>query len=103
MQLSSPLNKKRKKKLKQTAIELSKQKYPYPSAIQAVSALMGIKINARHCWQHVAYLLNLIGLLPSKYSNLGFFEICKKISELSGVTLNNNYYYKQVYQILYDI
>ena len=103
MQLSKKLDSNREKMLIKEAESLYVESYPYPSALQCISGLIGIKVEARHCWQHVAHLLMFINILPDKYANLGFIEICKKIAELSGVPLSDKYHYKAVKQILYNI
>ena len=103
MQLSKKLDAKREQMLIKAAETLYIESYPYPSPLQVIVSYFGIKVDARHCWQHVAYLLTLINLLPTKYSNLNVLNICKKISELSGVKLSDKYHYKKVKQILYNL
>ena len=103
MQLNKTLNLEKEEKIKKEVKILYKNNYPYPTPLKGVIAIMGIKVNARHCFQHIAYLLMLINLLPPKYYNLGFIKICKKIANISGVKLHDNYYYKDVVQILYNI
>ena len=101
LQLSKSLDDKREQ-LIQKELDL-RYNYPYPTKTQAIISLFGAKIKPIHCWQHVTHLLNSINLLPPEFSNLGVVEVCKKIANISNIKLNDNYYYKDVIQILYDI
>ena len=101
LQLSKPLDDFREKMM-QKKVD-SRYKYPYPTKPQALISLLGVKIKPKHCWQHVTYLLNSINLLPPEYSDLGVVEVCQKIAEISNIILNDNYYYNNVVQILYDL
>lgn len=103
MQLSKPLDNIREKLLLNEIELLNKEEYPYPSVIQSVAGIIGFKIEARHCWQHITHLLIQINLLSHKLYDVGFLDICDKIANLSGVKLSDNYMYKNVKQILYNI
>ena len=102
MQLSRPLNQNREELLIQTAKDLFNDNYPYPTLFQGLVAIMGKKIKARHCMLHVAHILDKLQLTLD-YEQSGFLSICKKITELSNIKLNDNYYYNNITQILYDI
>ena len=102
MQLSRPLNQNREELLIQTAKDLFNDNYPYPTLFQGLVAIMGKKIKARHCMLHVAHILDKLQLTLD-YEQSGCLSICKKITELSNIKLNDNYYYNNITQILYDI
>lgn len=65
MRLSRPLDPAREQRLKATADQLHSVGYPYPTMQQAFgAALLGRKVPARHCFQHVAHLLDEARLTP---------------------------------------
>ena len=102
LQLSRPLDKKREEILIKTATELFNNNYPYPTPFQGVIAVMGKKIKARHCMSHVAHILDELNLTLN-YEQSGFLNVCKKVSEIADVKLNDNYFYNTGIQVLYDI
>lgn len=77
--------------------------YPYPSSCQIVAGAIGIGVNARHCFQHVAYLLKAIDLLPCNADISNFLQICRDVCALDEAQLPDNYYYDSPVEVLYDI
>ncbi len=76
--------------------------YPYPSAGQAaVSVLAGAAVDARHCFQHTAHLLDTAGLTQD-LADVGFLEVCRAVCGLPGRSLRGNSYLPPV-QLVYDV
>ena len=100
-QLMRPLEPDVEELIKQEAERLYVEKYPYPSLVQSFfSILFGLKSKSRHCFQHVAYLLNLARLTQIEDS---FIDICEKIYTIQGEPLLDVNYYMPIYQVLYDL
>jgi len=87
---------------------------PYPGCIHMLKALVGIQVrhSARHCMQHIAWLLDEIGLTPEyqldkgqTFLDIGFFESSCAVTTLTGEPLGvppNNNRYEDVVQLLCD-
>lgn len=109
MRLSHPLDPTREERLKATADQLHRVQYPYPTACQALTASLLARgdIPARHCFQHVAYLVDTAGLTPldqePPLAKRGFFQVCRDISDLPGRALPDGYYYTPPVELIYDI
>lgn len=109
MHLSHPLDPAREQRLKATADQLHRDRYAYPTVRQALaSAALGLKIPARHCFQHVAHLLDEVGLTPLNLDSgllaeSGIFQVCREVCNLVGRALPDGYYYKPPVELIYDI
>jgi hypothetical protein len=105
--LSRPLDWRREEALKATAERLRARGYPYPSVAQMLLGLVGRKTEARHCFQHVAHLLDGAGLAPrgrpAPLAAAGFLEVARAVCALPGLRLAGGYAYSPPVQILYDI
>lgn len=105
MQLSKPLDLYREDLLKKMSTQLLK--YPYPTNLELLyQALFNGKINSRHCFMHVAHLLDLINLSPIYYNKLTDYksvQVCRDICNLSKKELPEGYYYEDPIELLYDI
>lgn len=109
MRLSRSLDFDREQIIKSVTDKLHNEVYAYPTIKQVLShKLLGNRnIKARHCFQHVAHLLDSIGLTPldrrTPFADAGFVKCCNDICVLSGRSLPDNYYYEDPIQIIYDI
>lgn len=75
--------------------------YPYPSLPQVFLGVAGGRPPARHCFQHVAFLLHAIGLADLR--DAGFAGVSRRVSGLSGVPLAGGASYAPILQLLYDV
>lgn len=108
MPLSHALDPEREQVLKNTADQLHKIGYPYPTIKQGIASMVfGCKTSTRHCFQHVAHLLDVAGLTPlnqdKPLAELGFLQVCQIISNLANCALPNGYHYGRPIRLLYDI
>jgi hypothetical protein len=103
------LNKKLDPKREELLIKYSKEFCPYPTPMQGLKILMEKNINnkqitnAKHCYQHVANLLDKINITNNLYSDYGVISICKKLAYIYGEELNDGYVYNSPIKIVYDI
>ena len=97
----------REETLKRLVEHLCREKYPYPSTTQGILGLLGRKTASRHCFQHVAHLLDAAGLTPlgrdAPLEDAGFTGVCGEVSEIPGVPLPDGYRYDRPIQIIYYI
>lgn len=103
LRLSRPLAAPRAELLKRTAERLHVDGYPYPSGRQAITSfLFGGKVNARHCFQHTAHLLDVVGLTPN-IATAGIRKTCQLVCALGGQALPDGYSYSQPIELVYDV
>ena len=88
-----------------------RERLPYPSFKLMILGLLGISVShkARHCMQHVAWLLDEMGLVPETFRDAqktllgcGIFGTSRAIVGLPGEDLGSGFYYKQPVELLYD-
>ena len=108
MPLSHTLDPEREQVLKNTADQLHKIGYPYPTVKQGIASMVfGCKTSTRQCFQHVAHLLDVAGLTPlnqdTPLAELGFLQVCQIISNLANCPLPDGYHYGRPIRLLYDI
>jgi hypothetical protein len=105
MRLNKELTPERKQLL-EVCVE---EKCPYPTPIQGLKILSEKKIlkqqktYARHCFQHVAHLLDQINITNNMLSSNGVISICNELGYIDGKVLNNGYQYETPIKIIYDI
>jgi hypothetical protein len=103
------LNKKLDPNRENLLIKYTKEFCPYPTPIQGLKILMEQKFsnkqktNARHCYQHVANLLDKINITNNLFSDYGVISICNKLAYIYGEELNDGYMYNTPIKIIYDI
>jgi hypothetical protein len=81
-------------------------RHPYPSALQVIAGILGFKTESRHCFQHVAWMLDQAGLapdLPKKLEDEGFLGTARAVLALPGASLQNGAQYLQPRFLLYDL
>ena len=103
MKLNKPLDAEREELL----IKYAHEQCPYPTILQGLSIIIEQnfgeqKTHARHCFQHVGYLLDKINI-TNNISDNGIYSICKKIANIYQEKLNDDYQYNIPIKILYDI
>jgi hypothetical protein len=107
MRLSCPLDRQREEILKAEAERLHRTHYPYPSLSQIMLGIVGRKSKTRHCFQHVAHLLDVARLAPvdcpGALADVGFIDVCQAVCDLPRKTLPDGYRYSPPVQLLYDI
>lgn len=106
LRLSRPLDSEREEALRRRAAALSREEYPYPGKAQLVLGFFGWATESRHCFQHVAHLLDSAGLGPldrGPLSEAGFTGVCREICELPGRPLPGGYSYAPPLQLVYDV
>ena len=100
--LDAPLSADRKAALWRSAQE----RHPYPSALQALAGFLGFRTDSRHCFQHVAWMLDRAGLAPDaaeKLEDEGFLGCARAVLALPGARLQNGAHYLQPKFLLYDL
>ena len=109
MQLETPLT------LAQEAVlrERAQERVPYPSMLQMLQAIFRIPVHkkARHCMQHVAWLIDEVGLTPDYQAEKGktllesgFFASSRAVTSLPGKSLGGGAnQYTKIVQLLYDL
>jgi hypothetical protein len=108
MRLSRALDPLRERLLKATADQLHSVGYAYPTAQQAFAAVvLGRKAAARHCFQHVAHILDEVGLTPlnrdTPLADSGFLQVCRDVCGLANCALPDGYCYEPPIELVYDI
>ena len=113
LRLNRPLDAARLERLQYLAF--TAEGAAYPSFVQGAAAIFGLRKAmasrpARHCTEHVAWLVDGTGLTPlalaSKGKTLlqtGFFKSSLAVSHLAGTELPDGYEYLELVQILYDL
>jgi len=105
MKLNKPLDVIRE----QILLNAIEEKCPYPTAPQAMAIvvektiLQNQKTYARHCFQHIAKLLDTMNITNNILDEYGFFSICNKIAYIDGKKLNDGFLYETPIKIIYDI
>ena len=108
MRLSRALDSARERLLKATADRLHSVGHAYPTARQALAAVvLGRRAPARHCFQHVAHILDEVGLTPLNRStplaDSGFLQVCRDVCGLANCALPDGYCYEPPIELVYDI
>jgi hypothetical protein len=105
MRLNKELDQTRIKKLFSASNEFCP--YPTPSQVIRIAIEKQIlntqKTHARHCFQHVAYLLDKIKLTNNILDSSGIVSICGEVGYIDGKKLNDGYEYETPIKIIYDI
>lgn len=102
MRLSRELDSARERRLTAAADALHRAEYPYPTATGAcAAAVFGIPAPARHCFQHVAYLLGVAGL--GLGSGSGIIQVCRDVCSIANRPLADGFFYESPIELLYDI
>jgi hypothetical protein len=102
MRLSRELDSARERRLTAAADALHRAEYPYPTAAQAcAAAVFGTPAPARHCFQHVAYLLGVAGL--GFGSGAGIIQVCRDVCGIANRPLADGFFYESPIELLYDI
>jgi len=105
MRLNKPLDVKRNNHL----LNAVKEKCPYPTPLQAISILaekniaQRQKTYARHCFQHIAKLLDTMNITNNMLDEFGFFSVCNKVAYIDGEKLNDGFLYETPIKIIYDL
>ncbi|GFR91566.1 hypothetical protein ElyMa_002595900 [Elysia marginata] len=110
MPLKYPLTPKQEKILRDRVLVET----PYPSAVHMLKAMFRIPVcaQARHCMQHLAWLLDEVGLTPTRYVErgdkmleLGFLVSSRGVTTLSDEPLGPEglNVYGPVYELLFDM
>jgi len=102
MRLSRALDASRERSLKAAA----RRSCTYPTLLHGAAELaLGLKTGTRHCFQHVAHMLDTAGLTPAdaQLADVGFLEVCRELCNLQGRPLLDGYYYEPPVEIVYDI
>lgn len=86
---------------------LAAERAPYPSARQLIAGALGVPTASRHCFQHVAWLLDEIGAAPAgapPLAEAGFYGVAGAVAALpGGGRLKNGSAYAPPRALLYDI
>jgi len=108
LRLSQPLDPDAEEAIKAEADKLCADAYPYPDWLQGIYGFLTKgTISARHCFQHVAHLLDVGNLtpvdLPDGAASTGFVGCGKAIAEISGKKLPGGRYYHKPVELIYDV
>lgn len=99
LRLNKPLDKDREELLIETANNVTD--HVYPGFKSGLKYLIGLNDPARHCFQHVAYLLKKINLLPEDFKP--DFISSAQIPSFYKHELPDDYRYEFPVQLLYDL
>ena len=106
MQLDRPLTAEQQRTLQEKA----SMRTPYPNLVQLVRSWAGLKPSARHCMQHVAWLVDEIQLTPEallqegvRMSDTGVIRTSREVTALSGKKLNGGNAYGPIRQLVCDV
>lgn len=108
LRLRDPLTPEQEATLRTRARETA----PYPSVSNLIMAALRIPTRSpsRHCMQHVAWLLDEIGLTPTQLSDAGksllgtgFFRTSREVTTLPGRPLGGGNEYGPVVELLFDV
>lgn len=92
--------------------ERARVETPYPGLVHMLKALFRLPSHdrARHCMQHVAWLLDELGLTPERrlargqtFLEVGFFDSSRAITTLPGEPLAGGNRYGEIVQLLCDL
>ena len=95
VRLKDALDPLREAKLRRLAWRLKKKKSPYPSDTSLLWGILGGKSGARHCFQHVEYLLAAVGIAVM---SAGSMASCKRATSLESTGL-----YDPPVTLVYDL
>jgi len=89
---------------------LAQRRAPYPSLARCgLQAILGVggrstAATGRHCMQHLAWLLDNLGLTDGRpWSDRGFLAICRELGRPDGHSLDASHAYQAPVQLLYDV
>lgn len=108
MSLERPLTPEQEGVLRARASE----SLPYPGLVLLAGGALGFKTEwrGRHCMQHVAWLIDEMGLTPEARAargetmlDSGFFKSSRAVSALGGVPLTGGNTYREPIEIVYDL
>lgn len=99
MRLNKPLDKQREDLLIETAN--SATGHVYPGLKAGLKYLLGMNDESRHCFQHTAFLLEKINLLPKDFKP--DFISSAQISSFYKIELPDKYMYQFPVQLLHDL
>ena len=77
-----PLNKRLPPDAEDAMFAASAEDYPYPSTVQAFMGIAGLRTRSRHCFQHVARLIDTAGLQVAEegaLSGLGMIDVVRAV------------------------
>ncbi len=90
--------------LKRRAEALRRERYPYPTLAQIALGVLGWRTRSRHCFQHVAHLLDGAGLIPGgTLGSAGFVDVCREVCSLPGRCLSFGLTYEPPVQLVYNL
>lgn len=99
MRLAAPLSDKRISMLQRA----SKERCPYPSFRKMLSALFLGDRSTRHCFQHVAALLEAAGMVSDELRDrVGYFAVSGAIADLPEMQLPDGIRYESPIEIVRD-
>jgi len=106
MPRSRPLDAERERR----AFALAAERHPYPHPASIIAqVLLGIKFTrGRHCFEHLGWFLDSLGLTPldregSPLQKAGSIRICREIARLPGRELADGSHYLEPIQLIYDL
>jgi hypothetical protein len=108
MRLAEPLTKAQEDTLHERVLEV----LPYPSLKQMLLAAFSVSTHtqARHCMQHVAWLVDEMGLTPTALVaegktllETGFFNVSLEVTSLPGKSLGGANSYQPIRMLLCDL
>lgn len=97
MRLSRPLAPDREAAVKAAA----RAPHPYSTLTEFVAEMFVGGGGSRHCFQHVAHLTRLAGLVRGPFP--GLVEVCREVCDMYRRGLPDGYRYEPPVQIVYDI
>lgn len=101
MSLEGVLTERERKNL----IKAAKVHHPYPSLTKLLKGCLLGDESARHCFQHIGFLLDRAELTPggTEFTDAGYIGICKAVTGLPGVMLGGHVRYATPVEIVYDV
>jgi hypothetical protein len=105
LKLSRPLDPGRDAAVRLAAFRTADAPHPYPTMARAALSLLGWPNRARHCFQHVAHVLDAARLVrgDEQWSDYGIVRVCREICGIHRSPLADGYQYSSPVQLLYDV
>ncbi len=114
LRLNRPLDPARRKTICRLAFDPPPGPAPYPGFLQGIGGLLGLQsFKARHCMEHIGWLLDCAGLTPVELGRrgktlwrAGFLGSTREVCKLAGAQpreLPDGYCYREPVQVLYDL
>jgi hypothetical protein len=107
MRLAPPLTPAQEARVLAAAHAAHCAAHPYPTPAQLAAACLGFRPAARHCFQHVAHLLDAAGLTHPEsggaFAERGLLRVCRDICALSGRPLPGGRAYGPPIELVYDL